>query len=109
MFFVTLDSPKTKDGGRGPDFFISRSNLPVRSPRPASSRRGVPFWELCGLRILNFWLGWKASCSQLLGPHRSGSAFNSGHLTNSSTIEKPKMVFINEVHETKSANVNVEK
>jgi hypothetical protein len=69
----------------------------------------VPFWEPCGLRILNFWLGRKASCSQLLGRHRSGSAFNSGHLINSSTIEKLKMVFVNEIHETKSVNVNVEK
>jgi hypothetical protein len=69
----------------------------------------VPFWELCGLRILNFRLGRKASCSQLLGRHRSGSAFNMGHLINSNTIERSKTIFVNEVRETKNANVNVEK
>jgi hypothetical protein len=92
------------------DFFTFRSNLPIFvSPRPASSRRGVPFWELYGFRILNFRLGRKASCSKLLGCHRSSSTFNMGHLINSNIVKKSKSVFMNKVRETKSANENDEK
>jgi hypothetical protein len=43
----------------------------------------VPFGELCGFRILNFWIDRKANRRQLLGRHRSGSGFSSCHLLDS--------------------------
>jgi hypothetical protein len=79
------------------------------NPGPASSRGGVLFRGLCNLMILNFRLSWKASSSQFFGHHRSGSTFNTGHLVDSNINKKSKAILVNEIHEMKGVNMNIEK
>jgi hypothetical protein len=62
----------------------------------------VVFWGLRSLMILNFWLGRKASGSQLFSRHRSGSAFNTGHLFDNNIRKKPKTTFVNKNMRNKS-------
>jgi hypothetical protein len=56
--------------------------------------------------ILNFRLSWKA---QFFSRHRSGSAFNTGHLVDNNIIKKSKATLVNEIREMKGANMNIEK
>jgi hypothetical protein len=51
-------------------------------------------WGLSNLMILNSQLDrQKASSSQLFNRHRSGSAFNTGHLIDNNTRIKSKIIF----------------
>jgi hypothetical protein len=116
MLAVTLDSPKTSEGGSGPAVFVLtksltsaytspiifaviRLNFPVFAT-PGAARRADIFGRCSMFNTFNNWVNWETSCDELFGSHGSSGTFSSSHLTNKYTCEAIRTIFENNVHGT---------
>jgi hypothetical protein len=100
---VTFDSPKTREGGRGPagpdqipdaiihipDVLLIFSDFTIFvTPRVTGDGRAPLFGRWSILRTLDNRFSWKASCGKFFGRHRSRGAFDSSHLFDNFTENK---------------------